>query len=151
MTLLSFPQEALYLSLFLTPYFQSISASRPSLPLYLAFVLVSASPSFLVYSFLLFFLGFSRVCRNPVILLGNTIGMDGFKFRFRLQLHRRSSALFSNDSFPAHCSHVGVRKVRYPTPPPKRCLLLFFYANAHRPICEKTAFCIFSRGSTGNL
>lgn len=83
------------------------------LPLHLTFVLVSASPSFLVYSFLLFFfLGFSRVCRSPVILLGNTIGMDGFKFWFRLQLHRGSSALFSNDSFPVRCSHVGVRKVR---------------------------------------
>lgn len=95
-----------------SPLTFSQSPHLAPLPFYLPFVLVSASPSFLVYSFLLFFLGFSRVCRSPVILLGNTIGMDGFKFWFRLQLHRRSSALFSNDSFPAHCSHVGVRKVR---------------------------------------
>lgn len=95
------------------PLLSSQSPHFAPLPLHLTFVLVSASPSFLVYSFLLFFfLGFSRVCRSPVILLGNTIGMDGFKFWFRLQLHRGSSALFSNDSFPVRCSHVGVRKVR---------------------------------------
>lgn len=99
----SLSHPLLSVNLRISPLSPSLSCLRPCFSL-------STFPSLFLPS--IFFLGFSRVCRSPVILLGNTIGMDGFKFWFRLQLHRRSSALFSNDSFPAHCSHVGVRKVR---------------------------------------